>query len=213
MKLNLHHAVWALALAFAVTVLCAPTIAAAYQSERELEHGRSHDVDNDYANNSNYQQGWNHGQDDRANNRDRSYRVRPDNDLDRRAYESGYNQGYQGNNTYPGQYGQYGQYGPNGNRQYGQYGPNGNRQYGNNMLREAYNNGFQNGVRYGQTDRNTGHSNRPSYSSTYRNGSSGYNSAFGNQTAYKNSFREGFRAGYAQGYNSGREGYRDGYRR
>lgn len=191
MKLNLRHAVWALALVFTVSVLSVPTIAAAYQSEQGLEHGRGHDKDkdNDNANNSNYQQGWNHGQDDRANHRARRYRVRPDNDVDRRAYESGYNQGYQGNGPYKGQY--------------GQYGPKGNRPYGNNIQGVAYNNGFQNGLGYGQADRNNGHSNRPTYSSTYQNGTKGYNSSYGSQTAYKNAFREGYRAGYAQGYNSG----------
>jgi hypothetical protein len=43
MKLNLRHAVWALALVFTVTVLSAPKFAAAYQSEQGLEHGRGHD--------------------------------------------------------------------------------------------------------------------------------------------------------------------------
>jgi hypothetical protein len=191
MKLNLRHAVWALALAFTVSVLSVPTIAAAYQSEQGLEHGRGHDKDKDNANanNSYYQQGWSHGQDDRANNRARRYRVRPNNDADRRAYESGYSQGYQTNRGYVGQ-----------NSQYGSYG---NRPYGNNIQGVAYNNGFQTGVGYGQADRNNGHSNRPTYSSTYQNGTSGYNSSYGSQTAYKNAFREGYRAGYAQGY-SGR---------
>jgi hypothetical protein len=173
----------------------------AAQSEQGLEHGRGHDKndknkDNDYANNSNYQQGWTHGQDDRANNRPRRYRVRPNNDADRRAYESGYDQGYQ---TYgSGQSGQYGQYG-----RPSQNGPYGNRPYGNNVQGVAYNNGRQEGMRYGLADRNNGHSNRPTFSSTYQNGTSGYNSSYGSETAYKNAFREGYRAGYAQGYNSG----------
>jgi hypothetical protein len=194
MKLNLRHAVWALALAFTVTVLGAPTIAAAYQSEQGLEHGRGHDKndnnkDNDDANNPNYQQGWNHGQEDRDNHRALRYRVHPNNDADRRAYELGYNHGYQGNTTYQGRYDQHGR--------------PGDRQYGNDVQRMAYNNGFQTGLDYGRADRNNRHSNRPTYSSTYQKGTSGYNSSMGSQTAYKNAFREGYRAGYAKGYTSG----------
>ncbi|MBZ5512217.1 MAG: hypothetical protein LAN70_13760 [Acidobacteriia bacterium] len=193
MKLNLRHAVWALALAFAVTVLSAPAIAAAYQSEQGLEHGRGHDNDknndNAYANNPNYQQGLKHGQEDRDNHRALRYRVHPNNDADRRAYEFGYNQAYQGHGTYQGR--------P------GQRGPTGNRPYGNDVQRLAYDNGFKTGLDYGRADRNNGHSNRPTYSSTYQNGTSGYNSSMGSETAYKNAFREGYRAGYAEGYNAG----------
>jgi hypothetical protein len=94
-----------------------------------------------------------------------------------------------------------------GNGRYGQYGQNGqdgrNRPHGNNIQNVAYNNGFQAGVGYGQTDRNTGHSTRPTYSSTYKNGTSGYNSSMGNKSAYKSAFQQGFQAGYAQGYNQG----------
>src|SRR5579864_2969997 len=98
MKLHLRHAVWALALAFTMAVLVTPMIVAA-QSEQGLEHGRGHDKsdqgkdrDDNNANSSSYQQGWNHGQEDRANNRARGYHVRFDNNRDRRAYESGYDQ-------------------------------------------------------------------------------------------------------------------------
>lgn len=88
------------------------------------------------------------------------------------------------------------------NGRFGQYGQDErNRRHGNNGQNAAYNNGFQAGVGYGQTDRNTGHSNRPTYSSTYRNGTSGYNSYMGNKSAYKSAFQQGFQAGYAQGYN------------
>ncbi|MBZ5568911.1 MAG: hypothetical protein LAN64_13805 [Acidobacteriia bacterium] len=195
MKLNLRHAMWAVALAFTVAVLSAPKFAAAYQSEQGLEHSRGHDKNKNNANqdNPNYQRGWQHGQEDRINKHARAYRVHPDNDADRRAYEAGYDQGY------TGRYGQNSQYG----RPY-RIGP-GHRPFGDNIQNGAYNNGFQEGLGYGQADRNNGHSNRPTYSSTYQKGTNGYNSSYGSQTAYKNAFREGYKAGYAQGYN---EGYR-----
>ena len=208
MKLNLRNAVWASALA--VAVLGAPAIVAAQagwdtqgnpiydkNSPQITPPGRDrqHDKHEDNANNDNshYQQGWQHGQEDRANKHARAYRVHPGNDADRRAYEAGYDHGY------TGQYGQNSQYG----RPY-RIGP-GHRPWGNNFQNVAYNNGFQEGLGYGQSDRNNGHSNRPTYSSTYKKGTNGYNYSYGSQTAYKNAFQEGFRAGYAQGYN---EGYR-----
>jgi hypothetical protein len=92
--------------------------------------------------------------------------------------------------------------GPYGNGPYGNTGTYGGR-YGNNVQQIAYNNGYQEGLRYGQADRNNGHSNRPGHSSTYQNGTNGYNSSYGSQTAYKHAFQDGFRAGYDRGYNSG----------
>lgn len=161
-----------------------PLLAAAYQSEHGVEHGRGQDknMDQQYVNNPNYQLGLKHGQEDHGANRARQYRMHPKNEVDRRAYEWGYDQGYQGHGAYQGQY---------GNRPYGQ----------NNTERVAYQNGFQEGLRYGEADRNNGHSNRPTYSSTYQKGTSGYNSSYGGETAYKNAFRQGYQAGYEQGYN------------
>jgi hypothetical protein len=78
--------------------------------------------------------------------------------------------------------------------------------YGNNAQTIAYNNGYREGVGYGQSDRNNGHSYRPTYSATYRNGHNGYNSSYGSEMAYKRAFQDGFRAGYDRGYNGG--GYR-----
>ena len=76
---------------------------------------------NDNANNLMYQQGLNHGQADRANNQAHQYRLQPNNADDRRAYESGYDQGYQNSrdadHDYRGQNAHYGA--PNDNRQPG----------------------------------------------------------------------------------------------
>ena len=193
MKLNLSNAVWALALA--VAVLGAPAIVAA-QAGWDTQGNPIYDKNSPQItppgrDNSHYQQGWQHGQEDRANKHARRYREHFDNDADRRAYELGYNQGY------TGQYGQNSQYG----RPY-RPGP-GHRPYGGNFQNVAYNNGFQEGLGYGQTDRTTGHSNRPTYSSTYKKGIAGYDYSYGDRTEYRNVFQEGFRAGFAQGYNHG----------
>jgi hypothetical protein len=108
MKFKVRHAIWAVALAIAFTMVGAPKLAA-YQSEQGLEHGRGHNKnaqDNNDQNNPNYQQGWRDAQDDRKNNRPHQYRAHSDNDNDRNAYESGYNQGYPqyGNSQYQNGY-------------------------------------------------------------------------------------------------------------
>ena len=84
----------------------------------------------------------------------------------------------------------------------GTYGPYGGYAT-NHPQRAAYNNGYQTGLSYGTTDRNTGHSNRPTYSSTYRNGTNGYNSSMGDKQAYRSAFQQGFMAGYERGYSGG----------
>jgi hypothetical protein len=82
------------------------------------------------------------------------------------------------------------------------YGPYGGHA-ANHPQRVAYNNGYQQGLNYGATDRNTGHSNRPTYSSMYRNGTNGYNSSMGDKQAYRSAFQQGFMAGYERGYGGG----------
>jgi hypothetical protein len=106
-------------------------------------------------------------------------------------YRAGYGTGWQG--------------GRNDNDRGRDYrGPYGNVPGGyGNQNKLAYNNGYQQGLRYGEEDRRTGHSNRPTYSSTYQNGSSGYSSSYGSKSDYKHAFQDGFRAGYERGYNSG----------
>lgn len=162
-----------------------------------------------------YDRGVHDGREDRARNRNWHPRNQG------QAYLNGYRAGYGTNgggwqgrrndhdwdDNYRGNPGPYrypnGTYG--GNNPYGGYG--GNSPYGgyggNNAQSLAYNNGYQNGLGYGQADRNNGHSFRPTYSSTYQNGTKGYNSSMGSQTAYKNAFRQGYQAGYDRGYNGG----------
>src|ERR1700694_6219367 len=106
MKLNIRKAIWAFALAIAVTGFVTPTFAAARQGQ---DNDQGYSKDN--ANNLMYQQGLSHGQADRTDNRAHKYRLQPNNEGDRRAYESGYDQGYQNNRdanrNYNDQNGQY----------------------------------------------------------------------------------------------------------
>jgi hypothetical protein len=147
-----------------------------------------------------YERGVRDGRDDRAHNRNWHPRNQG------QAYLNGYRAGYGTNgggwqgrrdgdhdrdDRYRGNNGPYG-----GNNPYGGYGAN-------NAQQVAYNNGYQTGLSYGTTDRNTGHSNRPTYSSMYQNGTNGYNSSMGNKSAYKAAFQQGFMAGYERGYNGG----------
>ncbi len=92
MKLNIRKAIWVFALAVAVTAFVTPKLAAA-QSQQDQSRDQANRKYN--ANNLMYQQGLNHGQADRVNNQAHQYRLQPNNADDRRAYESGYDQGYQ----------------------------------------------------------------------------------------------------------------------
>src|SRR5512146_3591487 len=93
MKPSIRQAIWILALAFGVTAFVTPKLAAAYQTQPDHQDNQANSKDN--ANNLMYQQGFDHGQADRANNQPHQYRLQPNNADDRRAYESGYDQGYQ----------------------------------------------------------------------------------------------------------------------
>jgi hypothetical protein len=183
MKLN-KKAIWVFALAAMVTTLVTPQVAAARQSQQDQNHSRADSNDN--ANNLMYQQGLSHGQADRANNQSHQYRLEPNNADDRRAYESGYDQGYQNsrdaNRDYREQNGQY------GNRSE----PNGN---------VATQNGFQDGANEGLQDRQAGHSSRATRHHNYKEGDRGFSSSFGSKEQFKASYRQAYIQGYEKGYN------------
>ena len=137
--------------------------------------------------NDRYEHGLRDGRSDREHHR--AWHPRNDN----AAYMNGYRAGY-GRDWRQG----------DDDRWRNNRGPYGNGPYANqNVQKLAYDNGYQQGLRYGQTDRNTGHSNRPTSSGTYKNGSSGYNSTYGSKSEYKHAFQDGFRAGYERGYYGG----------
>lgn len=179
MKLNIQKAMGIFALAVAVTAFVTPKLAAA-QSQQDQSRDQANRNDN--ANNLMYQQGLNHGQADRANNQAHQYRLQPNNADDRRAYESGYDQGFQNNRSAD----------RNDNGQNGQYGPNDN---------VAARNGFQDGANDGLQDRQAGKSSRATKHKTYEHGNRGYDSTFGDKDQYKASYRQAYIRGYEKGYN------------
>jgi hypothetical protein len=76
-------------------------------------------------------------------------------------------------------------------------------QYGANMLRQAVNDGYEQGFRAGLADREDGWRNgsyRDSYA--YEDASYGYTGYYVERDEYQYYFREGFRRGYEDGYNS-----------
>lgn len=75
-------------------------------------------------------------------------------------------------------------------------------QYGVDMLRQAVNYGYEEGVRAGQADRED--RSRFSYQNTYayQDATYGYNGYHVDLTEYRYYFRQGFNRGYQDGYNS-----------
>ena len=135
-----------------------------------------------------YQQGLNHGRADRMNNQAHQYRLQPNNADDRRAYESGYDQGYQSPDAIGMPIETSGQ-----NDQYGTRAePNGNL---------ATQNGFQDGANHGLQDRQAGHSSRATKHHDYKEGDRGYSSSFGSKEQFKASYRQAYIQGYEKGYN------------
>jgi hypothetical protein len=76
--------------------------------------------------------------------------------------------------------------------------------YGADLLQQAINYGYQEGIRAGRADHEDGW--RPSYrdSFAYMDASFGYNGYYVSQGEYNYYFREGFRRGYEDGYYSRR---------
>ncbi len=126
----------------------------------------------------------------RDRDRDRDHRWwHRDRDWDR---DDGYRyRGYYGN----GYYGNGGYYGYSPYYGYG-------RSYGN----QAFQIGYQDGIRDGERDFQTGHSFRPTQQPNFRHADRGYGSfGYGSLGQYKAEYRQGYEQGYQRGY--GRGGY------
>jgi len=183
MKPNIRQAIWIFALAIAVTAFVTPKLAAADQPQ---DHQDNQTNSKDNANNLMYQQGFDHGQADRAKNQPHQYRLQPNSADDRRAYESGYDQGYQNSrdaNPYSS-----GQNAQNGARSE----PNGN---------VATQNGFQDGANDGLQDRQAGYRAHATKRQNYKHGNRGYSSSFGSKDQFKALYRQAYIQGYEKGYN------------
>jgi hypothetical protein len=75
-------------------------------------------------------------------------------------------------------------------------------QYGADVLRQAVNYGYQEGVRFGQADRQDGLTPNFQNSYAYRDANYGYAGNYVDQSDYNYYFRQGFQRGYTDGYNS-----------
>jgi flagellar biosynthesis/type III secretory pathway protein FliH len=73
-------------------------------------------------------------------------------------------------------------------------------QYGARMLQDAINNGYEEGFRAGQADRNDGWEFDYTSSYGYQDASFGYDAYYVDSSEYNHYFREGFRRGYEDGY-------------
>ena len=74
-------------------------------------------------------------------------------------------------------------------------------EYGVNMLRQAINNGYAEGIRAGQADRQDGQRFNPQDSYAYEDAMYGFDAYYVDPSEYQYYFREGFRRGYEDGYN------------
>ena len=70
------------------------------------------------------------------------------------------------------------------------------------MLQQAVNQGYSEGFRAGQADREDGYGFNSQDSIGYQDASYGYNAYYVDMGEYQHYFREGFRRGYEDGYYS-----------
>lgn len=75
-------------------------------------------------------------------------------------------------------------------------------QYGADVLRQAVNYGYQEGVRFGQADRQDGLPADYRNSFAYQDANYGYSGYYVDQADYNYYFRQGFQRGYSDGYYS-----------
>jgi len=75
-------------------------------------------------------------------------------------------------------------------------------QYGADVLKQAVNYGYQQGVRFGQADRNDRVPSNYQGSYAYQDANYGYNGQYVSQADYNYYFREGFRRGYQDAFGS-----------
>ncbi len=83
----------------------------------------------------------------------------------------------------------------------------GNYQYSSN----AYDRGYEEGLRTGASDGRRGQPYDPERSHFYRSGSSGFSSIFGTRGSYQFAYRDGFLRGYEEGYQNWERYYFGGY--
>jgi hypothetical protein len=138
---------------------------------------------------------WPYGQDRRDRSRDDRYRNR-DRNRDRNARNRNRDNRYDNrtydNRTYDNVYGNNGSYGSQDN--YSNYG-------GTYQFRQtALNAGYNEGVKAGRRDRQSGNGFEFRDEGAYRSGDKDYSSRYGDRELYRQYFREAFQNGYTDGY-------------
>ena len=86
---------------------------------------------------------------------------------------------------------------------YGRYGDYGDRGRYNDyryVERQAYDNGFRDGLRAGERDGRRGRRFDPSRHDDWRDADHGFRREYGDHNLYRRAFRGGFESGYSQGY-------------
>ncbi len=76
----------------------------------------------------------------------------------------------------------------------------------NDIYRIAQQNGYNDGLRSGQSERNSRRSFDYQNDDRYRDASSGYRSEYGNRDQYRQAYREGYQRGYEEGYRQNNRG-------
>jgi hypothetical protein len=170
--------------------------ATAQDRNHDQDQGQAQNQDKAYIHRSGspaYQQGVQHGQQDRNDNRDRHYRGQYDSANDRSDYQAGYDQGYAGNSRYG-----------RGARGYDSRDTYGSQTGAyNHQGSQARQVGYQDGVNDGSADRRTGHSSRATQQQAYKHADHNYSPVYGDRQQYKDVYRQAYQQGYQQGYNGG----------
>lgn len=205
MKTLQNHLLWTLALAVGTSTIAVMQATAQDRGHDQEPAQNQNRPRYDRSNSPAYQQGMQHGQQDRASNRDRSYRGQYDNDNDRRDYQAGYDQAY---GSMPDNRNAQHNRDTNRGGEYGRdaYGSqNGAYSRGGNPAQQV---GFQDGVNDGRSDRQSGHSFRATQQQAFKHADHNYSTAYGDRQQYQNMYRQAYQQGYQQGYGSGGSSYR-----
>ncbi len=209
MIIKLRPALSTLTLALTLAVFAAPGFVGALQSSQGMANDRGHDQDNrQYGRDGQYdrddniaahlgsEDGWNDGRRDYQ----KQHSYRPTEGDNYRNATHGF-MGGPGQTSYQAAYRQayitaYREgYSRQSNSRYGQTNP-----YNHNGSLAAQM-GSQDGLNDGRSDRQTGHSNRPTQGDNYKDATRGFRGGAG-ETAYKAAYRQAYLPAYQEGYTS-----------
>ncbi len=176
------------------------------------DHGRGHDRFDD-SDRAAYQDGLRQGRFDAQHNRHawgHSKRWRDGDDA--RAYEAGYNRGYRDAISDQHDFRDH----DRDDRNYRDHDADHDRDRDHDYrgsapapdhgtgyyMRTAHDTGYQDGLKDGSHDKQTGHSYRPTQMDNYKNADRGYQSDMGAKDQFRLSYRTGYSSGYKQGWDT-----------